>query len=137
MISVFWQLFPVFQLTSNRAPPPKRRKGHRLERRAQSENIDDLLRQKSNEQMINDINRQRTTVKAENPLLVRVRNEKVAKSLDILDSDTVHDSNLIGSPQTSPRLSSLPSKANGGTQEVEVNGLLCLLVFETAAFLSN
>lgn len=121
-------------MTSNRAPPPKRRRGHRLDRRTQSENVDDLLKQRSNEQMINDINRQKKMVKAENPLLVRVKNEKVAKSLDSLDPDTASDSNLIGSPQTSPKLSSLPSKANGGTQEIEVNGLACLLLFETSFF---
>ena len=111
----------AFQLTSNRIPPPRRRRGQRPERKTQSENIDELLKQRSNELMINDINKQKTMAKAENPLLVRVKNERMIKSLDDLDS--VDDIESPGGQQIPPKLppTSPTPKTNGESGVSKVN----------------
>lgn len=125
----------LFQLTSNRAPPPRRqRRDHRIERRTQSESTDEVLKQKSNEMIINDINKQKTMAKAENPLLVRIKNERVIKSLDDLDSEGNFD---YQSPVTSPRILhstklSVPAKANNFANVREVICLVCYHFFSFA-----
>jgi len=108
-------------LTSNRAPPPRNRRGHRPERKTQSENLDELLKTKPNELLIDDFSIQRTMAKTENPVLVKVKNERIAKSLENLDKTSANSKdNPWGSPKTLAKASS--SKANKQNDSNEDNG---------------
>ena len=112
----------VFQLTSNRAPPPRNRRGYRPDRKTQSENLDELLKKKPNELLIDDFSIQRTMAKTENPVLVKVKNERIAKSLDNLDKNSEHTKDSpFHSPKTLAKTSS--SKANKQSESSEVDFL--------------
>ena len=109
------------QLTSNRAPPPRNRKRGRPVRKTQSADIGTIMRERENDSLDSslrisssetyenrnelndrsDMNRNNhRTGNAENPLLVRIKNDRVTKSLDetALNRDENGHEN-IGSPK--------------------------------------
>ncbi|XP_065051161.1 protein FAM13B-like isoform X1 [Rhopilema esculentum] len=125
-------------LTCNRAPPPRRKKNNRLQRKTQSENIDELIkngtgysslevplgRQKnsdSNELDMDSVskNDKNKSSNSENPLLIRIKNGRSAKLLSDVCDDA--DENENNPPNESMVLSS-SIKVKDKTAEPENGG---------------
>lgn len=67
-----------------------------------------MLKQRSNGSIISEINEQKSIAKAENPLLVRIKNERMIKSFDDVNFEE-DDNSPFTSPLISPKVKSPPT----------------------------